>query len=111
MDTVADNASSGMFVLGNTPFSLNGLDLRDCTMHMTLGDQTVSTGVGHACLGHPLNATLWLARKMVEVGRPLHAGDIVLSGALGPMVAAKRGDVLEATVSGLGSVRAAFAAS
>ncbi len=111
VDTVADNASSGMFVLGNTPFSLNGLDLRDCTMQMTLGDQTVSTGVGHACLGHPLNATLWLARKMVEVGRPLHAGDIVLSGALGPMVAAKPGDVLEATVSGLGSVRAAFAAS
>lgn len=111
VDTVADNASSGMFVLGNTPYSLRGLDLRDCAMQMRQGDEIVSTGVGHACLGHPLNATLWLARKMVEVGRPLKAGDIVLSGALGPMVVAQPGTVLEARVAGLGAVRAAFAAS
>ncbi len=109
LDTVADNASSGLFVVGNQPTSLKGLDLRACSMVMLRGEQEVSRGEGAACLGHPVNALVWLARKMVSMGSPLRAGDLVMSGALGPMVAASPGDQFEVRISGLGSVRIGFA--
>lgn len=109
VDTVADNASSGLYVLGGHPRRLTDLNFRDCAMVMSKQGQPVSSGVGAACLGNPLNALWWLAQMMVRVGRPLQAGDTVLSGALGPMVSATPGDVLEAEIAGLGSVRAAFA--
>jgi len=110
LDTIADNASSGLYVLGNIPTRLDGLDLRSAGMILEIGGEPVSTGAGAACLGHPLNATLWLARVMAKVGRPLKAGDTVLSGALGPMVPVRPGDVAEVRITGLGSVRAQFAA-
>jgi 2-keto-4-pentenoate hydratase len=108
-DTIADNASSGLFVLGDSPVGLSGLDLRLAGMVMERGTETVSLGVGAACLGNPLNAAAWLARTMARVGRPLKAGDILMTGALGPMVAASAGDVFNAQIGGLGSVRAVFA--
>lgn len=109
-DTVADNASCGMYVLGNRPVALADVDLRLCGMVVERRGEQVSTGTGAACLGHPLNAALWLADTLARLGRPLRAGDTVLTGALGPMVAAVPGDVLEARVDGLGDVRVAFAA-
>lgn len=108
LDTVADNASAGLYVLGHTPVKLDGLDLRLAGMVMERAGQQVSLGVGAACLGHPLNAALWLARTLVAQGTPLKAGDVVLSGALGPLVPANPGDVFEARIQGLGSVRACF---
>ncbi|QFG27628.1 2-keto-4-pentenoate hydratase [Actinomadura sp. WMMB 499] len=107
-DTIADNASSGMYVLGNRPVKLADVDLRLCGMVLERRGEQLSTGTGAACLGHPLNAALWLADTMVRVGRPLRAGDTVLTGALGPVVPAAPGDVFEARVDGLGDVRVAF---
>ena len=106
LDTVADNASSGAFVLGSVPRSLSSFDPRLCGMVLERHGEPVSVGAGAACLGNPLTAVLWLARKMVEVGRPLKEGDIVLSGALGPLVPVSVGDVLEVRIHGLGHTRA-----
>lgn len=111
LDTVADNASSGLYALGTQPRKLSEVDLRLCGMVMERQGQVVSLGVGAACLGHPLNAALWLARKMAEVKRPLRAGDVIMTGALGPMVPVNPGDVITTTIAGLGVVNTAFAAA
>lgn len=110
VDTIADNASSSAFVLGNRPARLADVDLRLCGMVTERCGEVVSLGVGAACMGHPMNALAWLANAMAQRGAPLRAGDVVLSGALGPMVNVRPGDVFDAHIQGLGSVRAVFGA-
>jgi 2-keto-4-pentenoate hydratase len=103
-DTVADNGSSAFFVLGDQPKPLAGLDLWTCGMALEVNGAVVSLGAGVACLGHPLNAAAWLARTLSLRGEPLKAGDIVMTGALGPMAAIHPGDQIKASIGGLGSV-------
>jgi 2-keto-4-pentenoate hydratase len=108
-DTIADNGSAGMYVLGSRSRRLADLDLLLCGMVARKNGAIVALGAGAACLGNPLHAVQWLAGTMLAAGRPLKAGDVVLSGALGPMVPAAPGDLFEAEIQGLGSVRVAFA--
>jgi 2-keto-4-pentenoate hydratase len=108
-DTVADNGSSAFFVLAEAGLPLAGLDLEGAAMEMTINGVTASTGMGAAALGNPLNAAAWLAQTLALRGEPLKAGDILLAGALGPMVALKPGDQVRAIIAGLGEASFTYA--
>lgn len=107
-DTVADNASSGLFVLGDALIPLERFEPAEARMSMTLDGEVVSTGSGADCLGDPLRAVAWLAGTARELGDPLRAGQVVLSGALGPMRPVESGNEVAAHITGLGTVRAVF---
>ncbi|MGW4734395.1 2-keto-4-pentenoate hydratase [Streptomyces shenzhenensis] len=107
-DTVADNASAGGYVLGARRVALTDFDPVAAEMTMTVDGETVSTGSGAACLGDPVNAVVWLARRARELGEPLRARQVILSGALGPMRPVTPGSAVHATVTGLGTVSVAF---
>ena len=107
-DTIADNASASHFVLGSERKKLSEIDVVHCKMKMELNSKVVSEGSGADCLGSPLIATQWLAKKMAVLGCPLKAGDIILSGALGPMATVISGDRVSANIEGLGEVAVQF---
>ncbi|MFG3025345.1 2-keto-4-pentenoate hydratase [Streptomyces sp. NPDC048254] len=107
-DTVADNASSGLFVLGQQQVGVGEFEPRGVTMRLYADGKLASEGDGAACLGDPFAALLWLARTAREFGDPLRAGQVVLSGALGPLVPTPPGITVRAEMSGLGSVTATF---
>jgi 2-keto-4-pentenoate hydratase len=102
-DTVADNGSSAFFVLGKGCKPTPDLDLYTCGMVLEVNGEVASLGAGAACLGHPFEAAAWLASTLSRAGDPLKAGDIILTGALGPMVALAPGDSVVARIGGLGS--------
>lgn len=104
VDTIADNASCGLYVLGGRPTSLRDIDLARMTMTMTIDGTGVAGGTGAACLGHPLHACRWLADELSARGTPLRAGQVVMTGALGPMRPITAGNEIEAHFGGLGTV-------
>ncbi|WLI78710.1 fumarylacetoacetate hydrolase family protein [Kosakonia sp. H02] len=108
-DFVADNTSASLVVLGTKPVYLKDCDITRCQMVTWRGDDVVSEGVATNCLGHPLQALAWLADEMVRAGRPLRAGEFVITGAMGPAISAKPGDVFSAELSGIGSIAVSFA--
>jgi 2-keto-4-pentenoate hydratase len=107
-DTVADNGSSGFFVLANEGHPLKGRDLYAAGMVMEVDDLVASLGVGAAALGHPLKAAAWLAATVARRGAPLQAGDVLLTGALGPMVTLQPGSRVRAIVGGIGETSFTF---
>ncbi|GEE03232.1 putative hydratase/decarboxylase [Gordonia spumicola] len=107
-DTVADNASSGVYVLDESTKTLDDFSPVDVGMRMLINGEEVSTGNGAACLGDPLNAVAWLAKAARDFGEPLRAGQVILSGALGPMRPIESGDEVTVEITGLGTVTATF---
>ena len=108
-DTVADNASCGVFVLGGTPRSLRGLDLSVAGMVVEKNGDIVSTAAGAAVQGSPVNAVAWLANTLGRLGIPLKAGEVILSGSQSPLMPVVAGDSFTCSVGGLGGCSVRFA--
>jgi 2-oxopent-4-enoate/cis-2-oxohex-4-enoate hydratase len=109
-DTVADNASCGLFVLGDTAVGIDDIDLYTCGMVLEKNGEVVATGAGGAALGSPVNAVAWLANTLGALGISLKAGEVILSGALAAMCPAMPGDQFRVSIGGLGSCSVRFEA-
>ena len=107
-DTVADNASCGVFVVGAQHTDPAGLDLATVRMRMTRNGEPAGEGLGSAVQGHPAEAVAWLANTLGAFGIPFRAGELILSGSLAPLIPARAGDRFEMEIDGLGSCSIAF---
>jgi 2-keto-4-pentenoate hydratase len=107
-DTIADNASCGLFTLGGQRFDPNGIDLTKIEMSLYKNGQFMNKGTGADVLGHPATCVAWLANKLTEYDVTLKAGEVILSGALSAAVVAQKGDVFTAEFSQLGKVEVSF---
>jgi 2-keto-4-pentenoate hydratase len=104
VDTIADNASCGVYVVGSRPVPLRRFDILTLPMSMRINGREESAGTGAACLGNPLEAARWLADVLCARGIPLRAGDVLMTGALGPLRPLAAGDEVVATFGELGTV-------
>ena len=109
-DTVADNASCGVFVVGKTRIAPRALDLAAVKMDIHKNGAHVASGLGSAVQGHPATAVAWLANTLGEFGIPFLAGEIILSGSLAPLLPAVPGDRFEMQIAGMGSASISFEA-
>ena len=108
VDTVADNASSGLIVMGGRLHRVDELDLRLVGVAVSRRGELIDTGAGAAALGNPARCVAWLANKLASFGAKLHAGDVVLPGAVHKMVPVAPGDVFRAEFAHLGAVTVRF---
>jgi 2-oxopent-4-enoate/cis-2-oxohex-4-enoate hydratase len=109
-DTVADNASCGVFVLGDARVGPRDIDLAAAELTMSHNGKTVATGLGSAVQGHPAAAVAWLANTLGRFGIPFRKGEIILSGSLVPLVPASAGDRFDLSIAGIGTASIAFSA-
>ena len=101
-DTVADNASCGVMVLGDRLVDPRRVDLNTCGMVIEKNGEVIATGSGAATLGSPVSAVAWLANTLGRLGIGLRAGEVILSGSLAALLPVSAGDNLRATVGGIG---------
>lgn len=107
-DTIADNASCGLYVLGEQKFQLDGLDLTKIEMSLFKNGELINQGSGADVLGHPARCVAWLANKLSEYDVILKAGEVILSGALSAAVESQKGDIFTADFTQLGKVEVSF---
>lgn len=107
-DTVADNASCGVFVVGAQRTDPAKLDLATVRMYMTRNGEPACEGLGSAVQGHPAEAVAWLANTLGHFGIPFRAGELILSGSLAPLVPTRAGDRFDMEIEGMGRCSVAF---
>lgn len=107
-DTIADNASSALYILSNQRYQIHEVDFKNVGMALYKNNELLNTGAGVACLGNPIEAVVWLANKLATYDISLKKGEVILSGALSEAMPAKEGDVFVCKFNQLGEVRVEF---
>ena len=107
-DTVADNASCGVYVLSDNEVDPRDYDLPSLHMKIYKNGKFESEGIGSAVQGNPLTAVAWLANTLGGYGIPLKAGELILSGSLTPMTTVVAGDEMSLEIEGAGSCSCRF---
>lgn len=107
-DTIADNASSAQFVLGEGRYAVDSVKLKEMEMKLYKNNKLINKGYGADVLGNPITCVAWLANKLSDYGVHLKAGEVILSGALSAAIPVEKGDSFKAEFSGLESVEVSF---